>query len=99
MHAVERRGVEGAAAAGGGVVLVQRAYRLGAVDVELLDERLQRVGLVRLARLVTRLEELQHLAVEDLIDDALRLLEDETPVLGVGERVEIGAFVDPALPL
>ena len=81
---------------GGRVVFIQRLDRLLVVDLQLLDQPFQRVGLERHAGRVARLEHLQHLAVEDLVNQAAWLLQDHAAVFRVGVRIQIRALVHKA---
>ena len=94
---VEHRRIEGTALGRRRVVGVERFECLLLVDLQLIDQAFKRVRAERLARRVTRLQQIEHLAVEDLVGEALRLLQDHAAVFGVGIRIEVSALIDPAV--
>ena len=81
---VEHRRIERTATAGRRVVRIQRLHCLLLVDLQLIDQTFERIRAERFARTVARLEQVEHLAVEDLVGQTLRLLQDHAAVFGIG---------------
>ena len=92
-QAVELAGIE-VAMPGGGVIRPQGLIRRGARDIEFRHQIFQSIRRHRIGGRIARLEQMGDLGIEDLIGDAVGLVEDDAAELGVGIELRVLALID-----